>query len=376
MKSPALKEKGVEYSEVPRVGRVQLSHFRNYPELDLELGVGFNVLAGANGQGKTNLLEALHLVSTTRLLRGQKDVEAIQEGFDRAEVSIELEPSQTLMGMRIERGTRKRALLNGMGLPRASDILGRLPCVCVSSADMEIARGEPAERRLFLDLELSARSPAYLRHLSVYKRALEQRNAVLREAREAAQPSEVWEIWEDQLAEHGAMVRAMRREFCDDLRGAVPRFHEQIGGGEGAYVSYSARDANESREALLTAYAQTRGQDLQRGSTTIGPHRDDLCFEVAGLDARLFGSQGQQRTLVIALKLATLGLTLEASGTPPLLLLDDIFSDLDERRRDALVAVVLELAGQTLLTCTEASAAGREILQLARVFHVNGGRVT
>jgi DNA replication and repair protein RecF len=355
--------------------RVRLERFRNYANLELELGTGFNVISGANGQGKTNFLEALHLIATTRLLRGQRDAEAIQDGSTNASVAVELAPLGTEISMRLERGTRKRASLNSVGLPRASDLLGRLPCVCVSAQDMAIVVGEPSERRMFLDLELSARSPAYLRHLTVYKRALEQRNAIVREARDWAQPDEVWEPWEDQLAEHGAALRRFRQDFVELLRPTLADQHSRIGGGEGAWMTYQAKDGADEPEELRALHARSRQSDVQRGSTSAGPHRDELWFEIGSRDARLFGSQGQQRTVVLALKLACLQAARELDGSPPLLLLDDIFSDLDQRRRANLVEIVLDLAGQAVLTCTESSAAGPAILDAAALFEVEAGTV-
>ncbi len=375
MKSSLLMEKAGEFVPFSMVRRVRLERFRNYDHLDLELGAGFNVVSGANGQGKTNFLEALHLIATTRLLRGQKDAESIQDGHEAGSVTVELAPLGTEVSIRLERGVRKRASLNGMGLPRASDLLGRLPCVCVSAQDMEIVGGEPSERRLFLDLELSSRSPAYLRHLTIYKRALEQRNAVVRESREWAQPDSVWEPWEQELAEQGASLRRLRGEFVSRLRPNLRVHHSRIGGGEDVDLTYQCKDGADDVESLLVLLARSRVTDVHRGSTSVGPHRDELYFEVGSRDARLFGSQGQQRTAVMALKLACLDVAREADGVPPLLLLDDIFSDLDEARRRSLVEIVLELAGQAVLTCTEASAAGTAILDAASVFEVEAGSV-
>lgn len=376
MNTTGITEKAEDCRAVATVGRVRLEHFRNYACLDLGLSPGFNVIAGRNGQGKTNFLESLHLIATTRLMRGQRDAEAIEDGHDCASVSVALEPLGTEACVRLERGVRKRASLNGMSLPRPSDLLGRLPCVCISSADMEIVRGDPSERRLFLDLELSTRSPAYLRHLTVYKRALEQRNAVIRESKEWMQPGAVWEPWEVQLAEQGAELRSARREFVDRLRAPLCRYQQEIGGGESVAVSYGVRDDADSAEEMIDLLASSRHSDVHRGSTSSGPHRDELSFEVGGRDARLFGSQGQQRTTVIALKLACLLDARAIEGAPPLLLLDDIFSDLDRDRRSHLVSAVLELAGQAVLTCTEPTAAGPDILKRAAVFNVEAGRVT
>ncbi|MEZ0326090.1 MAG: DNA replication/repair protein RecF [Fimbriimonas sp.] len=358
------------------VSSVSLDGFRNYRRLDLDLSSRFNVLSGRNGQGKTNFLEALYLLATTRLLRGQRDIEAILEGMDRAVVTAELDPSATRISVIIEKGARKKALLNNLGLPRASDLLGRLPCVSVSSADMEIVRGEPSERRLFLDLELSSLFPSYLRHLSHYKRALEQRNALLKDSREFQRPAAMFEPWEEQLAEHGVAMRESRQDFVTRLAPRMSRLHAQMGGGEHVGALYVARDEATDRATMLEMLASSRQQEIARGSTIIGPHRDDVQIDISERDGRLYGSQGQQRTAVIALKLATLEVSRQELGIPPLLLLDDIFSDLDESRRALLVDVVLENAGQVVLTCTEASAAGPRILDQAKLFSVNAGEVT
>lgn len=357
------------------VEKLALASFRNYPFLDLELSAGFNVVSGPNAQGKTNLLESLYLVGTTRLLRGQRDVEAIRDGDERASVEVELAGSGTRLGIGLERGARKRARVNGLALPRAADLIGRLPVVCVSAADMAIVRGEPADRRLFLDLELSALSPAYLHHFAGYKRAQEQRGALLRASRERTIPPEVFEPWEAQMAAHGAHLRAAREDYVARLVEPTREVHARMGGGEALDLRYEPKDDSSTEEALVEAFASNRGAEIARGASLVGPHRDDLRLEVEERDARLFGSQGQQRTAVIALKFATLDVAREERGVPPLLLLDDILSDLDAGRRARLVEVVLDRAAQAVLTCTEASAAGERILERARLFTVREGRV-
>lgn len=355
-------------------GGVTLTEFRNYARLELPLGPGFHVISGPNAQGKTNLLEALYLVGTGRLLRGKRDGEAIRDGAPEAAVDVETSGGSGL-GVRLVRGGRKRALLNGMGLPRASDLLGRLPCVVVSAEDLSVVRGEPADRRLWLDLELAALSPGALRHLSVYKRALEQRGALLRLARESGVEDALWEPWEEALAHHGAALRRTRRDYLARLGPVAAGLHARLGGGEELSVAPAPRDEFETEPGARAALARNRAADTARGATTIGPHRDEVLVEVGGREARLFGSQGQQRTAVIALKMATLVLAAEDRGHPPLLLLDDILSDLDASRRASLVALTAEIAGQAVLTCTEPSAAGDAILDRAAVYAVHAGAV-
>lgn len=358
------------------VRRVCLDAFRNYISLDVELASGFNVLAGANAHGKTNFLEALHLVATTRLLRGMRDAEAILDGGEHASIRVELAGGRTNLEVQLTRGVRKRALINGVGVPRAADLLGRLPCVSLTVLDLPIVHGEPSGRRLFLDLELSQLFPAYLRHLTLYKRALEQRNALVRAARERMVGADEYEPWELPLAEHGVALREARERYVERVVPHAVEVHAAMGHGEGLSLRYTPRDTAIGAQSLAEALERSRAVDIVRGGTSVGPHRDDLTIEIAGRDARLFGSQGQQRTAVVALKMATLEVARSELGSPPLLLLDDILSDLDESRRAKLVERALERAGQAVLTCTEASAAGPMILERAAVFEVVAGTLT
>ena len=283
------------------VRSLHLRNFRNYASLDLELPRGFAIVSGPNAQGKTNLLEALYLLATTRLLRGQRDSEAIQDGATDSGVAAELEPFGTKIAIRLERGIRKRASLNEMNLPRAADLLGRLPCVCITTADMEIVRGDPSERRLFLDLELSALYPAYLRHFGDYKRALEPRNSLLRMARDQMITSEVFEPWEATLATHGTAMRSMRQAYISQLAQTAIERHAELGSGETLELRYEMRDLGDDEITTLNALAMNRAADIARGGTSIGPHRDDLAVMAGGRDARSCGSQGQPRTAVLAM---------------------------------------------------------------------------
>lgn len=355
------------------VRRLRLESFRNYQCADIELDPGFNILVGPNAQGKTNLLEALYALATTRLLRGMRDSEAIREGDPSARIEAELIDTGTLLGLNYVRGGRKKATLNGMPLTRAADIMGRLPSVCSSLADMPIVAGEPSERRMFIDLELSQLEAAYLRHLAHYKRALEQRNALLKSAQDGFRDPEAFIPWEKHLGAHGASLRAIRMRFVSALAPLAFDVHGHLGNGEVLAIRYAPRDPSMTEQELLNALEASRGQDIARGTTTIGPHRDDMTIEIDGKEARLFGSQGQQRTAVLSLRMATLQYGSETLGSPPLLLLDDILSDLDEGRRSRLVEWISEHCGQAVLTCTETDSIGEAIMGRATVFAVSGG---
>lgn len=371
-----ISEIPVESPAAVTVKRLTLDSFRNYVHLSLDLEPGLNVLFGRNAQGKTNVLEALFLLSTTRLLRGARDAEAILEGASKATVEAQLAPFDSALSMALEAGKRKLAQLNGMKLPRAADLIGRLPTVCVSALDMEIVRGSPEDRRLFMDLELSQLSPSFLNHLTHYKRSLEQRNALLRRAQDMRVQEEEFVVWEEPMAEHGAAIRTMRMSLVSELSPLAAQHQAFLASKESLEVVYEAKDEGTNAEALGLLMAQNREREIARGSSNIGPHRDDLAIVVEGRDARYFGSQGQQRTAVLALKLAAHRRQRKILGSAPLLLLDDILSDLDEGRRRRLVEWILAEARQAILTCTEPEAAGSELLARARLFEVVSGTVS
>jgi DNA replication and repair protein RecF len=355
---------------------LRLSNFRNFGHLELEFPNGFTILTGQNAQGKTSILESLYWLSTTRMLRGVRDSEAIKQGEHGCLVEAELVTGTTI-GATLELGSRKKFYLNGASLPRASDVLGRLPSVVISIFDLEIVRGDPSDRRMFLDIELSSLYPAYLRHLSIYKRSLEQRNALLKMAQERAVDDFSFDTWEEPLAKEGAELRRIRQQYLNSLGPKVTRYHSQLSSQpEVLGLTYVLKDESCDAASLLTGYQQTRRADIHRGTTQTGPHRDDIEIKIEDKDARLYGSQGQQRTAVIALKLATLEMAKEQLGEAPLLLLDDMLSDLDAERRSRLCHVVATEAGQAILTCTEASAAGEEILDRSVVYAVQQGTVS
>ncbi|MDX2065207.1 MAG: DNA replication and repair protein RecF [Fimbriimonadaceae bacterium] len=356
--------------------QLAMRQFRRIRELDLEVAPGFNVLVGANAQGKTTVLEGIALLGTTQVLRGRRDADAITSDCDEASVRGTLAESGTTLAMDLLRGARKRASLNGLGLPRPSDLLGRFPVTTVTTEDLRLVRGEPSDRRLFLDLELSALSSAYLRDFGQYKRALEQRNALLRRAREFFVPDEAFEPWEAMMAKAAETIREWRAEYVVSLEKAAQPVQMGMGQGESLNLQYEANDDARTETDFLRAWSSSRGLDLQRGGTSVGPHRDDWAIVVDGRDARYYGSQGQQRTAVIGIKIASLAVAAERLGFTPMLLLDDMLSDLDETRRARLVSVVRERAAQAMLTCTESALAGPELLRSAAVFSVHDGRVT
>ncbi len=350
--------------------------FRNYEEAHIELSAGLNLVYGQNAQGKTNLLEAIALISTAQLLRGHRDAEAIRHGCEEARIRGELVEHSTTVEVQLRRGVRKRALLNDMGLSRAADLLGRLPTVTFTTRDLEVLRGEPSERRLFVDLALSQLSAGYLRHLAHYRRAVDQRNALLKMAQEQTVESESFEVWEAELCEHGAALRELRHDYVRRLAGEATGFHRQLANGEILGVVYMPKDPGATPDELSAAYRHHRCVEIHRGATQIGPHRDDIYFTINELEIKLYGSQGQQRSAMIALKMAGLAVARQILRASPILLLDDIFSDLDKHRRSNLIQLGLEHGGQVCITCTEPEQAGEDLMKQARHFEVRQGVVS
>jgi DNA replication and repair protein RecF len=354
-----------------KIEGIRIENFRNFEQLNQPLHTGFTIVAGQNAQGKTNFLESIYWISTTRLLRGQRDQEAIRSGSTFCRVEVTLQGDTELCGV-LELGSRKKFAINRSPLTRAADIIGRLPTVSISLQDLAIIRGDPSDRRVFLDLELSTLYPAYLNHFTHYKRALEQRNALLKASQDKHVDDFAFETWEEPMAVHGEAMRVTRKKYLESLSSVATEFQAQLASRpEVLSFEYSQKDEG----SLLDALKETRKQDQYRGFTQIGPHRDDLLIFLDGKEARLFGSQGQQRTSVISIKLATLSLGADHLGSTPILLLDDMLSDLDPERRSRLCSVVAQTAEQAILTCTEASAAGREIVDQAEVLTMDKGKI-
>lgn len=353
-----------------RATRLKLNYYRNYETLDLKPESGLNVIVGENAQGKTNAVEALFFCAFGRSHRTPRDQELINRGMSGAYVGLE---AQTKSGerrieMKLRAGERKKVFLDRLETKRTGELMGVINVVMFSPEDLELIKGAPAERRRFLDMELSQIRPAYYYRLQQYNAALKQRNALLKGEPGRERPTAVRElrdqlyVWDEQLAAAGADVMRMRMDFTRRLASIAEALHYRISGGrERLQVSYEASvDASEYggnlRGALEEVLYASAYEDIRRGYTTVGPHRDDLSVTFGGESVRTYGSQGQQRTAALSLKLSELQLLKEEKGEAPILLLDDVLSELDDPRQRALVEAMEGC--QCFLTCT--SLAGLE----------------
>ncbi|MBC7806491.1 MAG: DNA replication/repair protein RecF [Akkermansiaceae bacterium] len=383
-----------------RVSRLELFDFRNYDQVHIEPAAGLNVFVGANAQGKTNLLEAVCALATTKSVRAGRDNEMVRFGAEAcrivAAVVKETGSGDTLLEMAIGAGTpqstaeRKLVKINHGKQPRIADLIGHLNAVFFSSLDLDIVRGDPSERRRFLDYEIAQVSPAYLIAYAQFRKALEQRNRLLKDIRFGSVSADALDTWTEQIIRHGARLMERRRSYITQLAQHADTVQRSItDGAETLTVEYcpsfvipeGAVSEGDIAEAFRAALTAVRRDELARGSTLLGPQRDDLLFRVGSdaataTDVRLYGSQGQQRTVALALRLAERRLLEEMVGEPPVVLLDDVLSDLDERRRKEVLALSLTGGQQTFLTVTEAEALPEEARNAATIWEVKAGVVT
>jgi len=397
---------------------LSLTNFRNYTRLELSLPDRLTILQGANAQGKTNLLEAIHLLATGRSPRAAAERDLInwlalagplpyarlegEVGTGRATTKLELVLELVSNGVGSGAGVRKQVRINGMA-KRALDLVGRLRVVLFLPEDISLVTGAPAERRRYLDIALCQVAADYCRALADYNRVLNQRNALLRRLRDYGGDPGQLTFWNERLAEHGSLLiwhrsraishldrlaaehhaaltagdERLHLVYLPSLLAVLPRSQERSGvdisqpplliGGETAQQSL--------REHFLTQLRDLQPREIAAGTTLLGPHRDDMQFTVDDRDLRAFGSRGQQRTAALALKLAEVQMMQDLTGESPLLLLDDVMSELDARRRQALVEALANVE-QALVTTTDWGDFSPELLARARRLQVEQGVIT
>lgn len=358
------------------VERLKLNYFRNYKALQLEPEPGLNVIVGENAQGKTNAVEAVFLCAFGRSHRTARDGELINAGMSGAYVGLGVKnlAGSRLIEIKLKAGERKQVFLDRLPAERSGELMGVLNVVMFSPEDLELVKGGPAERRRFMDMELSQLRPVYYYTLQRYNTALRQRNALLKpEISAAKEPSALRRelyIWDEQLAQTGAQIMAMRQDFVEKLGRIGGGLHREISSGkETLTLSYAPnvnveRGGGDPAAALSEALYASAMEDIRRGFTSSGPHRDDIELTLNGTNVRVYGSQGQQRTAALAMKLSELELLRSVKGEPPVLLLDDVLSELDEPRQRALLEAMRDC--QTFLTCTALTG-----LERAGMKHMN-----
>ncbi len=362
---------------------IELQHYRNYAHVDLKTEGRVNIFIGPNAQGKTNLLEAIFVLALTKSHRTSKDKELIGWQADQARImgeadrkygSVKLELAYSHQG--------KKAKINGLEQRKLSDYVGTFNVVMFAPEDLEIVKGTPGIRRRFLDMEIGQVQPGYLHTLQQYGKVLLQRNNYLKTASPGGPKQAMLDVWNAQLAEHGVKIMKRRQSFIQKLQKWAESIHAGItGGNEALTVQYrpslEAEGTEEETvlfEQFMIKLSQVRDQELRRGITLVGPHRDDLAFYINGKEAQTFGSQGQQRTTALSLKLAEIELIHEEIGEYPVLLLDDVLSELDRSRQTQLIET-FQSKVQTFITTTGLESVDTQKLHDANIFHVKDGTV-
>lgn len=361
------------------IERLELKNFRNYESLSITFDKGINILYGKNAQGKTNILEAVFAGCTSRSHKSAKDRELIKFGEEEAHVKVNLIKNEIpyRIDLHIKKNRAKGIAVNGVPLRKISDLFGTANVVFFSPEDLSLIKDGPAERRRFIDTELCQLDRIYTHDLISYNKVVEQKNKLLKDMSEEAQcaPSSEsalsMEVYNEQLLKYGCSIMERRAKFIKELNGFIKDIHMNItGGSEVLKLNY---EKNVSESDFASMLAMNMDREIKNGCSLTGPHRDDLGFKVNNVDLRKFGSQGQQKTASLSLKMAEISLVESVIGEKPVLLLDDVLSELDRNRQDQLLDSVKDI--QTLLTCTGIDDLIERRFRMDKVFYIENGVV-
>ena len=336
------------------IKELKLDHFRNYDSLDLEFSPGTNLFYGENAQGKTNILEAVYFCGTTRSHRTVKDSEMIRFGAQEAHLRMEMKrtASQLRIDMHLRAGKAKGIAINGAAIRKAQELIGLGHFIFFSPEDLGIIKNGPSERRRFLDMELCQLDQIYVSSLAGYNKVLQQRNRLLRDLSARPQDMATLDVWDEQLVRYGSVLIRAREMFVNRLREVILPIHRSLSGGREEMVA--GYEKNTEIASFAENVKRIRDRDLVLKSTTCGP------------------SQGQQRSAALSLKLAEIELVKESTGDIPVLLLDDVLSELDSGRQHYLLDSIGNI--QTFITCTGLKEYENSPVQIDRIFHVSAGR--
>ena len=352
---------------------LELMDYRNYEVLNIEFDRGTNILYGDNAQGKTNILEAIYLAATTKSHKGSKDKDIVRFGREEGHIRTYLERDgvETRVDMHLRRSKSKGIAIDGQKIKKAAELLGLCNVVFFSPEDLSIIKDGPSERRRFIDMELCQLDSFYLYNLNHYNKIVNQRNQLLKDLYFRPDLRETLNIWDSQLVSFGSKIIERRRMFVEQLNEIIHDIHLNLSGGkEEIRIVYEPNVSLEDYESMMTG---SQERDIKAKMTTVGPHRDDFSFVVGDIDIRKFGSQGQQRTAALSLKLSEIELVKRITKDTPILLLDDVLSELDSNRQNYLLNSIGDI--QTIITCTGLEEFVSNRFEIDKVFKVSEGEV-
>ena len=333
------------------IKNILLENFRNYDKQEIELNKNINIIYGNNAQGKTNIIESVFLCAYGKSFRAKKDSELIKFDKDSCKVDVSYSKIDREGNIKAEIGEKKTFFSNGVKQNKISDIIGKINIVIFTPDDIEIIKDGPQKRRRFLDMMISSLRPNYLHLLNSYNKILEQRNNFLRQIKLENKNPSMLDIWDEQLAEYSYKIYEYRKYFIEKISNSIEEIHNLITkcGKEDIKIKYISNSKN--KESFLENLKKSRSVDIKRGFTATGVHRDDFMIYINSRPVSIFGSQGQQRTTILTLKLCELKIVKEEIGDNPILLLDDFMSELDEKRRSSFLENIK--GNQVIITCTD-----------------------
>ena len=360
---------------------LELSDYRNYESLLINLDKGTNILYGDNAQGKTNILEAIYMSATTKSHKLSKDKEIIRFGKQEAHIRtiIEKDDIETRVDMHLRSSKSKGIAIDGVKIKKAAELMGLTKIVFFSPEDLSIIKNGPAERRRFIDIELCQLDNFYLYNLNNYNKIVNQRNNLLKNLFVNPELKDTLSIWDKQLISYGSKIIERRKQFIDQLNEIIASIHSNLSGEkEKLRLIY---EPNIDIENYASSLENSHDRDIKLKQTTIGPHRDDISFNVISestnnieIDIRKYGSQGQQRTAALSLKLSEIELVKKITKDTPILLLDDVLSELDSNRQNYLLNSIGNI--QTIITCTGLDEFVNNRFEVNKVFKVTNGSVS
>lgn len=365
--------------------KLSLQNYRNYEQFELATDRVVNLFVGPNAQGKTNLLESIFVLALTKSHRTSQDKELIGWEQNQAVIYGEVDKKYGACKLQLQISQQgKKAKINGLEQKKLSGFVGAMNVVMFAPEDLEIVKGAPGIRRRFLDMEIGQVHPGYLHDLTQYQKVLVQRNNFLKQngGPGGTKHSALLDVWNEQLATFGVKMMKKRQSFIEKLQRWAESIHSGITNGqESVKIVYKPSFGTSAHEDETTLFDQfmvklteIKDQELRRGTTLAGPHRDDMLFFINGKEAQTFGSQGQQRTTALSVKLAELELMNEEVGEYPILLLDDVLSELDRNRQTQLIETIQDKV-QTFITTTGVESVDLSKIRDAALFQVRNGRI-
>ena len=352
---------------------LEIADYRNYDSLHIDFSSGTNILYGDNAQGKTNILEAIYMSATTKSHKGSKDKDVVNFRKEEAHIRtyLEKEGIETRVDMHLRKNKSKGIAIDGQKIKKAAQLLGLLNVVFFSPEDLSIIKNGPAERRRFVDMELCQLDQFYLYNLNNYNKIVNQRNKLLKDMYFNPSLRDTLNIWDSQLVSFGSEIIERRKLFTEQLNEIIIEIHRKLSGGrEDLLIQYEPDVMIEDYTRKLSVNQE---RDVKLKQTTTGPHRDDFSFLVGDIDIRKFGSQGQQRTAALSLKLSEIELVKKMTKDNPVLLLDDVLSELDSNRQNYLLSTIGDI--QTIITCTGLDEFVNNRFEIDKVFHIESGKI-